>query len=94
MTAVWKYAIDVSPYAANGGQVFQVPTGASFRACAAQGGAIALWFEVDTEEPDRETRWFRFFGTGFALQGEDLTYLGTCLFADGALVLHVYEASR
>lgn len=87
--------MDVSPFSVNGGQVFALPVGATFRACAAQGATIALWFEVDTTpQATTEERWFRFFGTGFALQGDNLTYLGTALFDDGAFVLHVYEGKR
>lgn len=90
MRIVWKYAIDVGPFSASGGQIHQVPKGAKFLQVAAQDATIAIWFEVDPDAPYEERR-FRYFGTGFVLHGEDLTYLGTCLFAGGSFVVHVYE---
>jgi hypothetical protein len=93
MRAVWKFEIPITPWSTGAGQVFQVPKGALFRAVAAQGEHVAIWMEVDPGG-ETEERWFRDFGTGYALEGDNLTYLGTCLFSDGALVLHVYEVPR
>ena len=95
MSVIWKYPMQVSPFAANGGQVFQVPAGAIVRHCGVQEpGVVAVWMEIPDTSAATEERWFRYFGTGFALQGDDLTYLGTALFLGGAFVLHVYEAER
>lgn len=96
MSVIWKYPMQVAPYDASGGQEFRVPVGAIFRHCAAQEpGVIAVWMEVPDTSAPTERRSFRFFGTGFGLQGEeDLTYLGTALFLGGAFVLHVYEVKR
>jgi hypothetical protein len=44
----------------------------------------------DTSTPAVQ-RWFRAFGTGQAIDGRGLAYLGTVLFDDGQFVLHVYE---
>lgn len=87
--AVWKYAIDL----ARGDTTteFQIPEGARFLYCAAQGESIGLWFEVPVGETRTQQRGFRIFGTGEGSIDAHLSYVGTAMFSDGAFVFHVYE---
>lgn len=89
---VWKFAISGNTITAMASNHIDIPEGARFLHCAAQGNSIALWYEVDTTAPV-STHQFHYFGTGLGPIPEDLVYLGTALFADGSFVLHVYEAA-
>ena len=52
-----------------------------------------LWALVDPDpRVERETRRFRTVGTGHQIaNAEDLIFIGTFMFAGGALVFHVFE---
>lgn len=91
---VWKYTVAVDPLSAMGTQVVQIPEGARFLHCEAQHSReIGLWYEVPdpATKPPTEQHGFQIFGTGNGLIGDHLKYVGTALFGDGGLVLHVYE---
>lgn len=90
--AVWKFPVSIDPLAVQFTQSIAIPAGARFLHAAAQGYAVALWYEVD---PDAETEdhGFQVYGTGTGPIGDHLTYVGTGVFAEGSLVLHVYEVT-
>ena len=88
MSAIWKFSMMLT---AGGGQIFDVPVGAVFRHCDAQGSTIGIWLEVPDRSAPAERRWFRAYATGQPIEEAGLTYLGTVLFDGGAFVLHVYE---
>jgi len=90
---VWKFPLAVDPLTVQFTQVKYIPEGARFLYGARQGGAIGLWFEIPDPEAEKVHRGFQIFGTGNAPIGDHLTYLTTALFADGDLVLHVYEVT-
>lgn len=91
---VWKFPVSIDPaLAAAFTQVVPIPAGARFLHAAAQGYAIALWYEVPDPEAATEDHRFQVFGTGTGPIGDHLTYVGTGVFADGSLVLHVYEVT-
>lgn len=88
---MWKFPVSLDPIALMGTQVTQIPEGARLVHCAAQGNAIGLWYEIPDEKSTvTEQHGFQVFGTGHPINNH-LTYVGTALFDDGNLVLHVYE---
>lgn len=89
--AVWKYAIELGD--PEGATDVRIPEGARFLHCAAQGDAVCMWFEVPVDSPRVVKRRFRLFGTGDPTIDTHLSYVGTGIFADGAYVFHLYEAS-
>jgi hypothetical protein len=91
---VWKYTIPVNVLTASFTTVQHIPTGARFLTSANQDGAIALWYEIPDPDAEKIQRRFQIFGTGTGPIGDHLTYVGTTLHADGALVLHVYEVDQ
>lgn len=91
MKTVWKFALPVNVLSASFSSVFQIPKGAKFLHCREQGGHLGLWFEVDPDAV-KEKRTFQLFGTGTGPIRNGLEYVGTGIFADGELVLHVYES--
>lgn len=92
---VHKFTVSLDPIALMGTQVIDIPAGADLVHCAAQRNSIALWYEVPyTSEPydgPTEQHGFQVFGAGTGPIGNHLKHIGTALFADGDLVLHVYE---
>lgn len=87
--AVWKYTIDIDSDVTE----FQIPEGARFLHCAAQGDQMCMWFEVPADETRTNLRGFRIFGTGDAAINDHLSYVGTGMFAGGRFVFHVYEVN-
>lgn len=90
---VWKFAISIDPIAVQFTQNVAIPAGARFLHAAAQGYAVALWYEVPDPAAATEDHRFQVFGTGHGPIGDHLTYVGTGIFAEGTLVLHVYEVT-
>lgn len=90
MRDVWKFPLPVNALTTSFTNTLRVPVGARLVHLREQGVQIGLWFEVETEA-EREPRSFQIFGTGTGPIREGLEYAGTAIFADGALVLHVYE---
>lgn len=88
--AVWVYRIPVNEMTASFTNVFEIPVGARLVHLAEQHGQIAMWWEVDSDASTQQHR-FQIFGTGHGPIREGLEYRGTCLFAGGDLVLHLYE---
>jgi len=87
---VWKFALPVNELTASFTSVLRIPVGARLLHVAAQRNDACMWFEVDTEA-GTEPRSFQIFGTGTGPIRDGLNFIGTCIFADGALVLHIYE---
>jgi hypothetical protein len=88
MKVVWKISVPVNVLTASFTNSFHLPAGAKFLHCREQHDALSLWFEVDTE-----ARSIQFFGTGVGPIREGLEYVGTVIFSDGNLVLHIYEVT-
>lgn len=88
MRAIWKYDIDWSTTL----HEIHMPKGALFCHLDKQHGNTTMWFEVDPQAKT-ESRWFEWFGTGHRVT-EGRTYLGTALFDDLGLVLHLHEVLR
>lgn len=87
---VWKFALPVNELTASFTSILRIPVGARLVHVAAQRATAAMWFEVDPDA-EKEPRSFQLFGTGHGPIREGLNYIGTCIFADGDLVLHIYE---
>lgn len=86
MKTIYKYALNRS----NSVTVIEAPKGARFLSVAVQSGAIVIWAEVDVNA-DLENRAIYTIGTGYPLPDGDLSFIGTVLTHNGALVHHVYE---
>jgi hypothetical protein len=87
---VWKFALPVNELTASFSSLLRIPVGAKLLHVAAQRNHACMWFEVDTEA-EVEPRRFQLFGTGHGPIRDGLNYVGTCIYADGDLVLHIYE---
>lgn len=90
---VWKFPLAVDALVVQFTQVVRIPKGARFLYGAAQRGAIGLWYEIPDQGAEREEHRFQIFGTGNAPIGDHLTYVASAMFAEGSLVLHVYEVT-
>lgn len=87
---VWVHRIPAEAFSAMFDQVVSMPEGSQLVHCREQTNNIALWFEVPDQYASTTERRFQIYGTGHTVP-EDLVYRGTCIFAGGDLVLHVYE---
>ena len=89
MKTIYKYSI---PLWGATQKSFHIPNEAVLRSAAKEmidgEAVVSMWFEVDT---DRSTvkRTFAMVGTGHALSGYELMYVGTVIASP--LVIHVYE---
>ena len=88
---IWKFPLSVD------GAV-EMPVGAKVLTVAAQADErgneqACLWALVDPDPRcEKETRRFRTVGTGHTIVDPgSLEYVGTFMFAGGALVFHVFE---
>jgi hypothetical protein len=88
---VWKYPLAINALTVSVTNIQRIPKGAKFLHCAAQKNSVALWYEIPDPEAPKEAHRFQIFGTGNSPIGDHMTYVGSALFADGELVLHVYE---
>lgn len=68
-----------------------VPAGARLLHVREQKDYVALWYEIPDPSAPTEPHRFQLFGTGTGPIHDGLEYVGTCIFADGMLVIHVYE---
>jgi hypothetical protein len=88
---IFKYPFDIA-----GEFSLDLPTGAVLLHVADQGGIACLWAMVHTER-ETERRYFRVFGTGHPIEGEEqLTFVGTFqqsspINALPSFVWHVFE---
>ena len=88
---IWKYTIPVNQLTASSTTVQSIPAGARLLHCREQHGALRLWYEIPDPDAPKQPHRFQIFVTGHGPIRDGLTYVGTGLFADGALVLHLYE---
>lgn len=88
---VWVHRIPVNALTASFTSTLLLPAGSRLVHVREQRNDVALWFEVPDPEARKEQRGFQLFGTGTGPIRDGLEYVGTCQFADGSLVLHVYE---
>jgi len=84
MKTIWKYKLQIM-----GCQPVAMHKGAKILTVQKQRDIPCLWAEVETENPYTR-RLIISIGTG-GEGGNDLEYIGTCLFNNGHLVLHFYE---
>jgi hypothetical protein len=87
---VWKFAIPINELTASFTTTLRIPEHARLLHVSAQRSSACMWFEVDTDA-EKEPRRFQLFGTGHGPIRDGLNFIGTCIFADGDLVLHIYE---
>jgi hypothetical protein len=94
MRVVYKYVLEAR--AGIEQVLFTIPQGAAFCHLQAQKDQVALWYEVDTEQPLHiEGVVFRGFLTGEKIPNNGVyLHIGTALFNDGDFVFHVYEVHR
>jgi hypothetical protein len=69
---------------------YRWPPGARPVFVHAQHGRLCMWVDMPIAVVEGEDRRFIVVATGDRLDA-DVTYVGTALLADGALVLHVFE---
>jgi hypothetical protein len=84
MKTVYKYVLNATAIP------IDVPVGAEILTVAGQYDEACLWAIVDTDAAT-EQRWFMAVGTGQEVPAGNVKYIGTCLFMDGAYVLHYFE---
>jgi hypothetical protein len=76
-------------------QVLKLPVARTLLSISEQHGNIAMWYEVDTHEPEGGPTKvtgvaFQCFETGDQVP-DGWQYMGTVLFDGGSYVLHVYS---
>lgn len=91
MRTVWKFPVPVNVLSASFTTMHSIPDGAKLLHVREQGDNLVMWFEVDPEAPPLR-RGFQLHGTGHPTIRPGLEYVGTGIFANGELVLHLYEA--
>lgn len=85
---VWKFSIDLGS-----DEPVLMPKGAQVLHVDNQDGALCVWALVDPHAP-KVARGFVVVGTGHPVPAFRGRFLGTVLFAGGALVFHVWEDLR
>jgi hypothetical protein len=70
-------------------QTIEVPAGTEFLTAQVQNSAICVWYKCDPDNPPMQ-RSIAIVPTG-GTPPETVLYLGTCMFMDGQIVLHVFE---
>jgi hypothetical protein len=70
-------------------QDIQVPAGTEFLTAAVQRNSICVWYKCDPDNPPMPRK-IAIIPTGHT-PPEIALYLGTCMFQDGQIVLHVFE---
>lgn len=87
MKTIWKIAmgIGVGPWA------HELPAKSQFLDVQMQHGLVTMWFLVDPNTPDKETRKFRIFGTGHGIEQntDELMHMGTV--QQDQFVWHIFE---
>ena len=85
MKTIWKYTLGKRTSA-----TLQMPLKAKILCVQVQGNEPMIWAEVDDSLP-MENRVFLTIGTGWPIEEQDKTYVGTYQLQGGALVFHVFE---
>lgn len=90
MKTIWKIAIPVDALTVSVTNTFELPKINKILHVREQNDSLCVWFEVDPDSSKARYS-FQVFGTGTGPIGDHLNYLGTGIFADGDLVLHLYQ---
>lgn len=86
---IWKFDIPIDVMTASFTTVKRIPKGSRLLHVREQRNSVCMWFEVDPEA-ELEAHHFQLHATGNDVH-PGLSYLGTCIFAEGNLVIHLYE---
>lgn len=89
---VWKFTVPVNVLSAMATNLVRIPKGARLLHAREQGKDFAMWFEVDPDAPT-EPHHYQLFGTGTGCPTRGV-YVGTGVYAEGSLVIHVYEVTE
>ena len=87
---IWKFIIPLRSTPDSHTIPIEMPDEAQILAVREQGDALCFWAQIHQTER-RVTRTFAVFGTGHEMPPGNFDYLGTAMFLNGELVLHVYE---
>ncbi len=88
MTTIWKF-----PFTKSEVQAIEMPVGAKVLCIQEQRGSLQLWALVNPKA-ETETRRLLTYGTGHAIEADNLIYLTTYQISGGYLVLHVFESKE
>ncbi len=83
---IYKYDLTIGTL----GEAHLLSAGAKILAFGNQRETCVIWAEIDPDAP-KVRRQFVVYGTGHPMPDNPGIYIGTALFAGGALVLHAYE---
>ena len=83
--SIFKYEISVDQ-----DTQLKMPKHAEILHVQSQGDHVRMWVLVNTEA-ETELRRFTIFGTGWPIEDDRLSYVGTALTMGGGLVWHVFE---
>ena len=82
---IWKYPVQVKDFF-----TLEMPAGAKFLSVQVQADTPQMWFVVDIDGREAETREFFVFGTGHECStASDMEFLGTFQLS-GGLVFHLF----
>lgn len=85
MKRIFKYPVAINDYIE-----IEMPKGAQILDAQAQAEVPCIWALVDPSQP-KETRRFRFAGTGHPIKETNLIHIGSFQMAGGALIFHMFE---
>lgn len=88
MKQIYKIGIPINSSAFRNS--FYLPHDPRFLHAREQRDSLCAWFEVDDTNALAQYS-FQVFGTGHGPIGDHLLYLGTGIFDEGDLVLHLYQ---
>jgi hypothetical protein len=88
MKRIFKYRLEIEDK-----QTIEMPAGAQILCVQTQSEGVKLWALVD-DQAAPAPRTILIYGTGNPGPGDDVRYIGTAQMAKGALVWHVFEATK
>jgi len=91
MKKIYKHTLEFSSLNGNP-EMVKLPRYAQVVSTAIQHGKIAVWFEVEVEQPEIEY-FLASVGTGISLEDVGVlagTHIGSILTHDGSIVHHIY----
>lgn len=90
MKTIWKYNLIQGHEAKTN---INIPLNSKLLSVGKQGNALNIWFEVDKEVRELETRKFYVMHTGGNYDYDSLQFIQTVVFSS-TYVLHVFEEKR
>ena len=87
-STIWKYTLRATDE-----QQIQMPAGAQILSVGVVQERIQLWAMVDPMTPMAQNRRIVMVGTGHILPPAHGRFIGTVSLLNGALILHVFDAS-